>query len=105
MIKADIVSALCKDGYYKSEAKEAVDEVFKIIAETLASGEKVQINRFGTFEVKKRRGRRCVDITTGEVHITEDMLVPIFRPARSLKNAVNGIAAENKEVDDGVEGD
>ncbi len=99
MTRADIVSALCEYGYYKSQAGEVVDEIIRIISDALARGEKVQLNRFGTFEVKKRRGRRCVDIATGEVHVTEDMLAPVFRPARTLKNAVNGLTEDSREAD------
>ena len=70
MVKADIVSALCEKGYYKSESNTVVDEVLQIIRDALIRGESVQLRGFGTFEVKLRKGRKSKNISTGELRVS-----------------------------------
>ncbi len=88
MVKADIVSALCEKGYYKDEAGNVVDEVLQIIRSALVRGEPVQLRGFGTFEVKIRKGRKSKDISTGELRVSSDHKIPVFRASNSLKEDV-----------------
>lgn len=94
MIKADIVSALCEKGYYKNESSNVVDEVFQVIRDALIRGEKVQLRGFGTFEVKVRKGRKSKNISTGELRVSKDCKVPIFRASSSLKEEIRGSGEE-----------
>ena len=58
MNKAELVAAVAeKSEFTKKEAEKAVAAVFDTITQALASGEKVQLVGFGTFEVKKREER------------------------------------------------
>lgn len=60
MTKSNIIDELAKrTGIKKKDAELAVDTVFDIIEESLASGEKVQISGFGTFELRERGSRRA----------------------------------------------
>lgn len=88
MVKADIVATLCEKGYYKNQANEVVDDVLNIIRNALIRGEQVQLRGFGTFEVKTRKGRNSQDISTGEMRVSSDRKVPLFRASDSLKEAV-----------------
>lgn len=88
MVKADIVSALCEKGYYKSESNTVVDEVLQIIRDALIRGESVQLRGFGTFEVKLRKGRKSKNISTGELRVSSDRKVPVFRASSSLKEDI-----------------
>lgn len=88
MVKSDIVSALCEKGYYKNQAIDVVDDVFQIICDALICGNQVQIRGFGTFEVRTRKGRNCLDISTGKMRVFDDCQVPAFRASNRLKKAV-----------------
>lgn len=90
MVKNDIVSILCEKGYYKQQAGDVVDEVFQIIHDAMVRGEKVQIRGFGTFEVKTRKGRNSKDISTGEMRVSSDHKLPVFRASDNLKEDVRG---------------
>lgn len=88
MVKADIVAALCEKGYYKNQANDVIDDVLDIIRKALIDGEQVQLRGFGTFEVKVRKGRNSKDISTGEMRVSSDRKVPMFRASGSLKEAI-----------------
>ena len=96
MVKSDIVSALCEKGYYKNQAADVVDDVFQIIRNALAQGEQVQISGFGTFEVKTHKGRKSLDISTGQMRVFEDCKVPSFRASDSLKETVRSYNSAGK---------
>ncbi len=68
----------------KKEVYEIVSEVFKIIEETLKSGEKVQITGFGTFLVKHRKAKKGRNPKTGEEVPVPDRYVIVFKPSRKL---------------------
>ncbi len=88
MVKNDIVSILCEKGYYKQQAGEVVDEIFQIMRDAVVRGEKVWIRGFGTFEVKTRKGRNSRNVHTGEVRVSSDHKLPVFRASDSLKEDV-----------------
>lgn len=100
MVKSDIVTALYEKGYYKQQASDIIDEVFRIISDAMAGGEPVQIRGFGTFGIKIRKGRVSRDISTGEMRTTEDCKVPAFRASDRLKSAVRsgGPSSEQEEA-------
>ena len=88
MLKNDIVLALAEMDYYKNQSGTVISDVFRVIAEALARGEKVTIRGFGSFEVKTRKGCLVRDIHTKEQKQLEDYRVVVFRPGESLKEAV-----------------
>ena len=49
MLKNDIVLALAEMDYYKNQSGTVINDVFRVIAEALARGEKVTIRGFGSF--------------------------------------------------------
>ena len=56
MTKADLVDLIYERiGSSKKEACEIVEEVFKIIEESLQRGEKVKISGFGNFVINEKR--------------------------------------------------
>ena len=58
MNKVELAAALARyTGTTKVDAEVVVNATFKIIADTLATGDKVRIDDFGTFEVKNRAPR------------------------------------------------
>ena len=61
-----IQSVMSRTGMDEKSAREAVCAVFDTVADTLASGEKVQIAGFGSFHVKERAAHAARNPMTGE---------------------------------------
>ena len=77
------------EGATKKDIAVVVNEVFDTIKNTLASGEKVAIAGFGSFEVAERAARECKNPRTGEPVHVEASKVPRFKASKALKDAVN----------------
>ena len=68
--------------------KTAVEEVFAAVAQLLMKQGRVEIDRFGTFELHQRKARRARNPRTGErIDVPAKMTVK-FKPAATLKREV-----------------
>ena len=87
--KADLVEAIRdKRQLGQKETRELIDALFEKIKGAVLAGKTVELRGFGTFEVKKRKGRkRARNPKTGEIVAVEDHGVAAFRPGRELKTA------------------
>ena len=72
----------------KAAAKDAVDGVFEAIGEALANGEEARILGFGTFGARNRPARTGRNPRTGESVSIAAVTVPVFKPGKTLKDAV-----------------
>jgi len=89
MNKAELVAVLAeKVDLTKKDVENLVDLVFDTITETLATGEKVVISRFGTFEVRRRVARTGRNPRTGDDIGIPEQNTPAFRTGKGLKDAV-----------------
>ena len=87
--KNDLVAAVVeKAGLSKKQAAAAVDAVLDTIRESLASGEKVSLIGFGSFDVKERKAREGRNPQTGEKIKIPAKKVPVFKPGKQLREAV-----------------
>ena len=89
MNKAELITAVAqKSGLTRKDADKVVASVLESITETLASGEKVSIVGFGTFEVKERAERKGVNPRTKEEITIAASKLPAFKAGKALKDAV-----------------
>lgn len=89
MTKSDIISNVAeKAEITKKAAEAAVNAVFDSIVESLADGDKVQIAGFGSFEVKNRAARTCMNPATKEKIQVPASKAPGFKAGKALKDAV-----------------
>ena len=72
----------------KKEAEAALNAVIDSITETLAKGEKIQLVGFGTFEVRERAARECINPQTKAKVKVPASKVPAFKAGQALKNIV-----------------
>ncbi len=72
----------------KKDAEMVLAAIVDTVAETLATGEKVVITGFGTFEVRNRVARKGRDPRTGHVIDIPSQKTPAFRAGKGLKDAV-----------------
>ncbi|UWG97732.1 HU family DNA-binding protein [Dehalobacter sp. DCM] len=89
MNKAELVAAVAeKTEFTKKDAEKAVAAVFDTISQAMASGEKVQLVGFGTFEVKQREERVGRNPQTKEEIVIPACKVPGFKAGKALKESV-----------------
>ncbi|NLU42480.1 MAG: HU family DNA-binding protein [Firmicutes bacterium] len=89
MTKAELISSVAeKSGLSKKDAGTALEAVLDSITEALAGGDKVQLVGFGTFEVRQRAARTGRNPQTGEDITIAARSVPVFKPGKALKDAV-----------------
>lgn len=91
MNKTEFIAAVAaKSGQSKAVAMAVADAVFSTVEESLLSGGEVKIPGFGKFAVKERPARIGKDPRTGEEKEYPAKTVAVFRPAKPLKDALNG---------------
>ena len=89
MNKTELTSAVAaKAGLTKEQAANAVNAVFGAMTDALAAGDKIQLVGFGTFEVRERAARECINPQTKAKVKVPASKVPAFKAGQALKNIV-----------------
>ena len=90
MTKADLINVVAqKAEFTKKDSEVAVNAVLDAITEALASGDKVSLVGFGTFEVKERAERIGRNPQTKQEIIIPASKLPSFKAGKALKDAVS----------------
>ena len=90
MTKADIVDKIASaTGLTKVETEAVVDGFISTVIEALQQGNNIEIRGFGSFKVKKRKGRVARNPRTGEQVMVDEHYVPIFKVSKDLKHSVD----------------
>lgn len=90
MNKAELVIAIAeKTQMTKKDSEAALMAALEAITAALSEGERVQLVGFGSFEVKARAERLGRNPQTGEAVAIPASKSPVFKAAKSLKDAVN----------------
>ena len=86
MIKLDIVNAVVnKTGVTRTKAEQAVETVFGAMKTALGKGERIELRRFGVFNVRPRKTGIGRNPRTGqEVSIPPGKAVR-FKPGKELQ--------------------
>ena len=86
MIKLDIVNAVVnKTGVSRTKAEQAVETVFAAMKNALGKGERIELRRFGVFNVRPRKTGIGRNPRTGqEVSIPPGKAVR-FKPGKELQ--------------------
>lgn len=91
MNKADLAAHLAEvSGITKSDASKAVDSLLSGIVSALEKGEEVKLAGFGAFAVSKRPAKTGRNPRTGETMEIAASTAVKFKPAKALKDSVNG---------------
>jgi len=85
--KAELIELLAsKTGLKQKDIHKLIDDLWNEIAKSMLEGNTIELRGFGTFEIKKRKGRaNARNPKTGEIVVVEDHGVASFRPGRELK--------------------
>jgi integration host factor subunit alpha len=91
--KADLVEAVHQTvGFSKKVSSEAVEKVFEVMKDALASGDDLKLSGFGKFDVRKKNARRGRNPKTEEGLIIPARTVVTFKASQGLKAVVAGDA-------------
>jgi len=87
VIKLDIVNAVVnKTGVTRTKAEQAVETVFEAMKSALGKGERIELRRFGVFNVRPRKTCIGRNPRTGqEVSIPPGKAVR-FKPGKELQS-------------------
>ena len=90
MNKTELVAAIAaKTGVTKKDADAIWSATTDTIMDAVASGEKVVLIGFGSFEVKERSARTGRNPSTGEPLEIPAAKVPVFKAGKAFKEKVN----------------
>lgn len=90
MTKADIVDTIASaTGLTKVETEAVVDGFIKTVIDAMQNGKNIEIRGFGSFKVKKRKGRVARNPRTGEQVMVGEHWVPLFKVSKEVKVSVN----------------
>jgi nucleoid DNA-binding protein len=88
--KADIVDIIASaTGLTKVETEAVVDGFISTVIHAMKDGKNIEIRGFGSFKVKKRKGRVARNPRTGEQVMVDEHFVPVFKVSKEMKFVVN----------------
>lgn len=82
-------------------SQKDVEKVLSYFCDTVATalerGEKVQLVRFGSFDVRERKARIARNPRTGESMKIGALRVPVFNAGKALKERINAPSSGQKQ--------
>ncbi len=90
MTKKDIVLQVAEQaGITQTLAKEAVQQLFNTIIETVSDSGRLELRGFGVFEVKHRAGRKGRNPKTGTEVTVPPKDVVIFKAGKEMQDKIS----------------
>jgi nucleoid DNA-binding protein len=100
MTKADIIEEIAeRRRASRTETSRIVNGLIDAICRALTDGKHIEIRKFGTFKVRKRRARVARNPRSGASVSVPAKLVPHFKASRELRDLVNGMTGEEGDAD------
>lgn len=81
----------------QKQAAEIITVTMDVITKEVAKGKKVKVVGFGTFEARKRAGRKCRNPQTKEEMYIPSKNVPVFNAGKKFRASVNPNAPRPKK--------
>ena len=91
MIKSELINAIASKQSHLTtkEVEQAVNTILEHMSDTLATGGRIEIRGFGSFEVRYRKARTAHNPKTGNPVSVHEKYIPHFKPGKDLKERVN----------------
>lgn len=90
MNKSEFLKAIAeKANLTGKQAQSALDAMIATVEETLKKGEKIQLVGFGTFELKEKPARECINPTTKQKVKVAACKNPAFKMGKAFKALFN----------------
>jgi nucleoid DNA-binding protein len=95
--KSDIIDLIAAGtGLTKIETEAVVNGFIATLIHGLKEGRSIEIRGFGSFRVQHRSGRRARNPRTSEEVEVEQRYVPVFKPSREFRDAVDEAAKSRR---------
>lgn len=89
MNKNELINQVAKKaGLSRKEAKSGVTSMLQMIVDQIASGKKVTITGFGTFDISVHKERAGVNPRTGEKITIRSVKIPRFHPSKTFREKI-----------------
>ena len=90
MNRQELIRAMAtKTGQTQKDTEASLIAFIDVVMESLASGEKVGLVGFGTFEVSERAEREGRNPQTGQTMILKASKTPRFKAGKAFKDMLN----------------
>ena len=90
MNKRELISLMAeKSNLNKAIAEKALNALIEAIQDTVSNGEDIQLVGFGTFGIKERAARVCMNPKTKEKINVPATKVPSFKAGKDFKEKIN----------------
>mgnify|MGYP001202780489 FL=1 len=91
MNKSDLVNSLLSrsDLFSRDDIENSVQSILKLITESLAMKQRVEVRNFGTFSTRARQQRLSRNPRTGTSVLVQEKHHPYFRASKNLKQSLN----------------
>jgi len=92
MNKSDLIEVISQklSNLNARDVEMIVNIIFDSMTNALATGDRIEIRGFGSFEVRTRQARRARNPKTGASVDLGTRKVPFFKVGKELKEMVNG---------------
>ncbi|WP_303901182.1 integration host factor subunit beta [Thiohalomonas denitrificans] len=102
MTKSELIEILAskQSQLAQKDVELAVKTVLEHMAQTLASGDRIEIRGFGSFSLHYRPPRMGRNPKTGEAVALDSKFVPHFKPGKELRDRVNEGMERGLEIRD-----
>ena len=87
----NVYSSVTKGQIDPLRVEKAVNVLFKEISLSLVCGDRIEIRRFGTMSVKKRKGGIARNPRTSQSIYVEGRRFALFRPSKEMIKEINSI--------------
>ena len=95
MIKLDIVNAIVtKTSISRAKAEQAVETVFEAMKNALGRGDRIELRRFGVFNVKRRKTGIGRNPRTGQMVSIPPGKAVRFKPGKELQELPPSVAKD-----------
>jgi integration host factor subunit beta len=91
MVRSELINQIAKKQLILSEKdiELSINHLLNKMAESLCSGNRIEIRGFGSFELHYRPPRNAHNPKTGVKVVTIPKYVPHFKPGKDLRDRVN----------------
>lgn len=93
--KKEIVKTISNEiGLTQLKTKEIVQKTFDAIVDILVQEGRIELRKFGVFQVKKRAARKARNPRTGEKVEVAEKYVVTFKPGKEMEERVKALEAK-----------
>jgi DNA-binding protein HU-beta len=90
MNKGELINIVAKKtNWTKKETELALTAILETIIDVIATGEKVTLVGFGSFEVRERKSKEGIHPETGEKIVIPSSKLPAFSVGKFFKKRLN----------------